>query len=334
MPFTLSATVTAGRICNNTFTETAMKRLFSTGILLLALSCAAASPGFAAPMEVYVSIPPQKWLSDRLGGDRVVTHVLVAKGADPHTYEPTPKQISALAGSRLYFTIGMEFEEQIVGKLAGTVAGLRFVDTTRGVARIAMAAEGHDGEREAAHEGKGGHDEPESHHHDGTDPHVWLSPLNLQIMAAAMAEAMAAADLANKAVYDQNLARLQAELEQLHSFIQQELAPYKGSSFYIFHPSFGYFAKEYHLVQQAVEVGGKSPSPRQLSGLIEMARKEGVKIIFVQPQFDTKSAETVARAIGGSVEPLDNLALDVAGNLKTMAAKIKAALAGQEGVKK
>ncbi|EKD38841.1 MAG: hypothetical protein ACD_75C00593G0003, partial [uncultured bacterium] len=276
-----------------------MKRLLYLGILLPALLFAAASPGFAATMAVHVSIPPQKWLSDRLGGDRIVTHVLVAKGADPHTYEPSPKQISALAGSRLYFTIGMEFEKQIVDKLAGTVAGLRFIDTTHGVARIAMAAEEHDGEREAAQEGKGGHDEPEGHHHDGTDPHVWLSPLNLQIMAAAMAEAMAAADPGNKADYEQNLARLQTELEQLHAFIRQELAPYKGSSFYIFHPSFGYFAKEYNLVQQAVEVGGKSPSPRQLSALITKARKEGVKIIFVQPQFDTKSAETVARAIGG-----------------------------------
>ena len=196
-----------------------------------------------------------------------------------------------------------------------------------------MTEEGHDGEREEAHEKKGGPGEPEGHHHDGTDPHVWLSPPNLRIMAAVMAEAMAAADPENKALYEENLARLQAELEQLHAFIRQELAPFKGSSFYIFHPSFGYFAKEYNLVQQAVEVGGKSPSPRQLSGLIEKARKEGVKIIFVQPQFDTKSAETVARAIGGSVEPLDNLALDVAGNLKTMTAKIKAALASKEGVK-
>jgi zinc transport system substrate-binding protein len=299
-----------------------MNRLLSAGILLLLLLFVVASPGFADVMEVHVSIPPQKWLSDKLGGDKVITHVLVAKGRDPHTYEPTPKQISALARSRLYFTIGMEFEEQIVHKLAKTVAGLRFVDATRDITRIAMTEEGHDGE----HEEQGGE---EAHHHDGADPHVWLSPRNLQLMAKVMAEEMAATDPANKVVYEQNLAELHAGLDQLNDFIHKELDPYKGSSFYIFHPSFGYFAKEYNLVQQAVEVGGKSPSPRQLSALIEMARKEGVKIIFVQPQFDTKSAESVARAIGGSVEPLDNLAEDVAGNLEIMTIKIKTALAGK-----
>jgi zinc transport system substrate-binding protein len=307
-----------------------MKRLLYAGILLSFLLFAVASPGFADVMEVHVSIPPQKWLSDKLGGDKVITHVLVAKGQDPHTYDPTPKQISALARSRLYFTIGMEFEEQIVHKLAETVAGLRFVDSTRGITRIAMTEEGHHGEHEVGHEA--GHEAQgveEAHHHDGADPHVWLSPRNLQIMAEVMAKEMAATDPANKAVYEQNLAQLHAELDQLHDFIHKELDPYKGSSFYIFHPSFGYFAKEYNLVQQAVEVGGKSPSPRQLSALIEMARKEGVKIIFVQPQFDTKSAESVARAIGGSVEPLDNLAEDVAGNLKIMTGKIKTALAGK-----
>jgi zinc transport system substrate-binding protein len=282
-------------------------------------------------MEVHVSIPPQKWLSDKLGGDKIITHVLVTKGRDPHTYEPTPKQISALAGSSIYFTIGMEFEEQIVHKLAETVAGLRFVDSTRGITRIAMTGEEHHGEHQEGHGVE--HEEQgveEAHHHDGADPHVWLSPLNLQLMAQVMAEEMAAADPANKAVYEQNLAQLHAELDQLNNFIHKELDPFKGSSFYIFHPSFGYFAKEYNLVQQAVEVGGKSPSPRQLSALIEKARKEGVKIIFVQPQFDTKSVESVARAIGGSVEPLDNLAEDVAGNLKIMTVKIKTALSGKK----
>ncbi len=293
-----------------------------TGLsLLLAFLLFIVSSAWAAPMEVFVSIPPQKWLSDQLGGDRIITHVLVTKGRDPHTYEPAPKQILALSRAKVYFTIGLGFEKQITQKLAQAVAGLRFVDTTRGITRIAMVEDAH----EAGHEGQGGH--------AGDDPHVWLSPVNLQIMAKEMAAAMVAADPENKAIYEGNLARITTELGQLHLFLQKELAPHKGATFYVFHPAFGYFAKEYNLKQQAVEIGGKSPSPRQLSTLIKMARKDEIKIIFVQQQFDTKSAQTVAQAINGIVEPLDDLAEDVVGNLQIMAAKIKAALDVKDGVK-
>ncbi|MDP3479749.1 MAG: zinc ABC transporter substrate-binding protein [Desulfoprunum sp.] len=288
-------------------------------LLVYLLSCASAS--WAAPMEVYVSIPPQKWLSDELGGDRVITHVLVTKGRDPHTYEPTPKQISALARTKVYFTIGLEFEKQITQKLAATVANLRLVDSTHGITRIPMTEDTH----ETAHKDHGGH--------TGDDPHVWLSPVNLQIMAKEMAAALVAADPENTTIYERNLARITAELAQLHLVLQKELAPYKGAAFYVFHPSFGYFAKEYNLRQQAVEIAGKSPSPRQLSALIGMARQDKMKIIFVQPQFDTKSAQTVAQAIDGIVEPLDPLAEDVVGNLKIITEKITSALNGKEGRK-
>ncbi len=265
-------------------------------------------------MEVYVSIPPQKWLTDQLGGDKVVTHVLVNKGQDPHTFEPTPRQISALSRSRLYFTIGLEFEKQITGKLGAAVAGLTMVDTTGSLEKIAMAG-GHDP-----------HAEHGDHRQEATDPHVWLSPLNLIRMADDMAAAMISADPGNAESYRQNLQRTSAALSELHNELAADLAPFKGAAFYVFHPSFGYFAREYQLEQEAVEIAGKSPSPRQLSALITRARADGVRIIFVQPQFDVKSAATVAQAIDGVVEPLDPLAEDVAGNLRNIAAKIKTAL--------
>jgi zinc transport system substrate-binding protein len=291
-----------------------MKKTFQTGVLLAALLFAMASSGFAAPMEVYVSIPPQKWLTDQLGGEKVVTHVLVDKGQDPHTFEPTPRQISALSRSRLYFTIGLEFEKQITGKLGGAVAGLTMVDTTGSLEKIAMTG-GHDP-----------HGEHGDHHQEATDPHVWLSPPNLIRMADDMAAAMISADPGNAEYYRQNLQRTSAALGELHKELAADLASFKGAAFYVFHPSFGYFAREYQLEQEAVEIAGKSPSPRQLSALITRARAEGVRIIFVQPQFDVKSAATVAQAIDGVVEPLDPLAEDVAGNLRTISAKIKTAL--------
>ncbi|MFH1742105.1 MAG: zinc ABC transporter substrate-binding protein, partial [bacterium] len=104
------------------------------------------------------------------------------------------------------------------------------------------------------------------------------------------------------------------------------LKPYRGESFYVFHPAFGYFGDAYGLKQEAVELEGKAPTPRQLSTLIKKARTENVRIIFVQPQFDKKSAEAVSNSIDGAVVPMDPLAKDVLKNLEEMAMKVGKAL--------
>ena len=288
-----------------------LRTAFLALIFLLALT----STAMTAPLAVSVSIPPQKWLSDRIGGQHVITTVLVARGQDPHTFEPTPRQIAAISRSKIYFTIGMEFEQQITQRLDAAIAGLALIDTTTAISRIAIGEHGQES-------GTGQGDR----HHDGVDPHVWLSPGNLIKMAEIMATAMSNTDPDHAADYRDNLDQTVATLQQLHHELSLELAPFKGASFYVFHPSFGYFAKEYGLHQEAVEISGKSPTPKQLSALIAKARGDQVRIIFVQPQFDSRSATAVARAIDGVVAPLDALAEDVAANLRIMAAEITKAL--------
>ena len=162
--------------------------------------------------------------------------------------------------------------------------------------------------------------------HGGLDPHVWLSPPNLIQIATTMAEAMGRVDPENMHFYNANLVKIKAELEALDKTIQAELTPFAGSSFYVFHPSFAYFARRYGLHQEAVEVEGKAPTPKQLSALIAKARKEKVKVVFVQAQFDPRSATAVAQAIDGEVLPLNPLAENVMENLKIMAANIRSGL--------
>lgn len=287
-------TTTSGNVFRN-----GILSLVFFGVMLLGVQNAHAA------VEVFVSIPPQKWLSDRIGGQHVTTGVLIPKGQDPHTFEPTPKQVEALGHSLLYFTVGLEFEEQIITKIRQSSSKLQIVDCAAGIEKLAMA----------------------EHHHDGLDPHVWLSPANLKIMAAEMAKAMIAADPQNSGDYTANLDKLSRELNVLDLNIATQLKPYAGATFFVFHPSFGYFAKRYGLNQEAVEVEGKLPTPKQLSGLIAEAKADGVKVIFVQPQFDSRSGEVIATAIGGEVVPLDALAEDVKGNLETIANKISTALA-------
>jgi zinc transport system substrate-binding protein len=298
------------------------KKLVTTSIVLsflwLATTAFAASP---PPLKIFVSVPPQKWISDKIGGALVTTEVLVNKGQDPHTYEPTPKQLTTLSQAQLYFTLDLEFEKQIIPKLEQTVPTLRIIDTADSIPKIAMTEHEHDEPKP----GNQVHANKEHQHDEGLDPHVWLSPLNLKIMAADMARAMIASDPANKATYEKNLSETTRLLDQVHQKIEQKLAPYQGASFYVFHPAFGYFAHTYHLQQQAIETGGKSPTPRQLSSLITQAKANKARVIFVQPQFDPKSAQAIATAIHGEVVPLDPLAEDVAANLEAMATKIQAA---------
>ena len=279
---------------------------------LLGFSAAA----FASPLQIFVSIPPQKWLADQVGGKLVSTHVLVDRGQEPHNFEPTPRQVAALFRSQLYFTVDMEFEREISRKINQSSTSVQIIDVARPIQKIPITGQKH---RE------GSSSPAEESQHNGLDPHVWLAPANLKIMATEMASAMAAVDPANKSVYELNIETVVILLDRLDKEIQHMLAPSAGSTFYVFHPAFGYFAHAYNLNQEAVEIEGKSPSPRQLYSLIKRAKVEEVKVVFVQPQFDRKSAQAVAHAIGGEVVPLDPLSEDVAGNLKIMAEKIQSA---------
>jgi zinc transport system substrate-binding protein len=107
------------------------------------------------------------------------------------------------------------------------------------------------------------------------------------------------------------------------------LAPYRGRAFLVFHPGFGYFADAYGLKEEAVEAGGRSPGPKQFRALVEKAKAEGIKTVFVQPQYDPHSARAVAEAIGGEVVPMNGLAKDVLADLEDIAEKVKRSM--QEG---
>ncbi len=329
-----------------------MTRLFSSFAIFVLLSWPTLA--VAAPVPVTVSLPPQGWLLQRLAGPLVQGQVLADKGQDPHTFEPTPKQVAALAKAKLYFTVGLPFEEALAAKLPRDDKGPRVIDTSSVIEKIAMTAHGHDEHQAEHHEGRHAtnhdghrhqehgtkvaahqhHDEHQHHadaHHghdeEGGDPHIWLSCRNLIRMAEVMSTALIEADPAHADSYRSNQQALSDELAAIDREIGEALRPHQGATFYVFHPAFGYFAHDYCLEQEAVELGGKAPLPKQLNAVIARAREDKVKVLFVQPQFDSKSAKVVAEAIGGRVEPLDPLAADVPANLRRMAREIAGALA-------
>ena len=148
---------------------------FHVAALLLAtlVGCGRADTDAAAPkpLEVFVGMPPQAYLVERVGGRHVVVRVLLQAGQDPHTFEPTPRCMLALARAQLFFKAGLPFENRLVEKIQGYHRRLTVVDTARGIKRRMMAAAGCDHEQHERHD----HDR---HDHDVAepDPHVWLSP--------------------------------------------------------------------------------------------------------------------------------------------------------------
>lgn len=287
--------------------------LFFLTVLGWTPSTLAATP--TARTRIFVTVPPQAYLAERIGGEAVEVHTLVGKGQDPHTFEPTPRQAAALAGASLFFTVDIPFEKQLAAKVAASNRNLRIVDSTKGIVRLPLPEEHH-----AA--------QAKDDHGDGNeaDPHLWLATANLRIMADNLAAAMSVTMPEHKATIHKNLTSLKQEISELDKRLATTLAPHRGKTFYVFHPAFGYFANAYGLKQKGVEIGGKSPTPRQLTALIRQAREDRVRTIFVQPQFDRKSADTVAQAINGAVAPIDPLDKEVLRNLAAIATAIEQSL--------
>ncbi|NOY81517.1 MAG: zinc ABC transporter solute-binding protein [Kiritimatiellaeota bacterium] len=294
----------------------------------------------AGKLPVFVSIPPEAYFVERVGGGRVRVSVLVGPGREPHNFEPTPKQLVRLGKARLYFAIGFPFEDTLVRKIGATFRNLRFVNIRRGVSLRYMTAAGRHhhhgpaetqvshGETAEQHDSQhdGGHGTEAEDARGYPDPHTWMSPRNVKIMARNIAHALEAEDPAGAELYRANLQQFLADLDAVDREIAAALAPVKGREVLVFHPAFGYFTEAYGLKQVAVELGGRAPTARRLAELIARARRDRVRVIFVQPQFSTRTAQAVAKAIHGAVVPMDPLARDYLDNLRSMARKVRKAL--------
>ncbi len=170
-------------------------------------------------------------------------------------------------------------------------------------------------------------DEPHRFHaEDEFDPHIWLSPVLAQQQAQVMCDKLVALDPAGADVYRKNLDRLTEQLEQLHRDLTARLKPFRGRSFLVYHPAYGYFADTYHLKQVAVEQGGKQPTGRQLARVVKEARKESIRVVLVQPQYSRRHAETIAAALGGVAVDADPMAHDYRAGLEQIAAAIEKAM--------
>lgn len=288
-------------------------------VMALLLSMSAASVWAASPINVAVSIPPQKYFVQMIGGDHVKVEVLVPANAEPETYEPTPRQIATLSRADLYMKIGVPLEKAWLQRFTAANPKMVIVDTARGIERMPMIKHAHE------------HESPPSAQtsaQKGLDPHIWLSPVLVRIQAMNIRDALIKADPAHAADYRQGYAKLAQKIDRVDGDILKSLVdhPLKQTRFIVFHPAFGYFAAAYGLTQIPIEIEGKEPGPRQLAELITFAKKNDIKVVFIEPQFAQKAAKTIADSIGGEVVTIDPLQEDWPAGMEAIATALHKAL--------
>lgn len=404
-----------------------------------------------AQTNVVVSILPQQTFVEKIGGDKVNVSTMVKPGSDPHSYEPKPSQMKDISNAKIYFPIGLEFEQSWLDKFADQNKNMKFVEMTKGVEFIEMKEHHHHHEHEhehdeedelpyewagvfdlkkgtytwsfSKHEGnyadesmkmfiikadkksddlietyeetaknsfKGNKtfsvnkdasletqnsfytlnfdkneetstfkievkedgkyifftehmptefeaDEhyfkdsskndleamltfPKEDDHHGKDPHTWVSPSNVKIMAKNIYDTLIEVDPSNKEYFEKNYTNFIEEITQTDKKIKDILSVLpENSKFMVFHPSWGYFAKEYNLTQLAIEVEGKEPKPKVLQKIIDEAKEQNVKAIFTQTEFSDKSAKAIASELKIKVLKETPLAKDWSENLIKMA---------------
>jgi len=288
-------------------------RLISTVLmLLLTISLIAAAVGCNRETEttgktvVAVTILPQAGFVEAIGGDKVEVVVMVPPGASPHTYEVTPDQMTKLSNAKMYAKVGspVEFELAWMDNLIAVNKSMLVVDCSQGIDLTKSQDP----------------DEP------GLDPHIWLSVRNAKIMAQNICDGMVQVDAANKSYYEKNCANYLENLTKLDSELTNDLSGVKNRNFIVFHPAFGYFARDYNLQQIGVEQDGKEPDADYIVRLIKEAKAHGIRVVFVSPQYSTRSAESIAKEIGGKVVIIDPLAKDFVDNMRAIESAMKQAM--------
>ena len=290
-----------------------VKRLINiAGVGLFFFYCMAPGVFAAEKIDVFVSILPLKYLVEQVGGNFVDVSVMVKPGADPHTYEPKPKQMVSLSKATAYFTIGITFEDVWLPKFKAANPKMVIIHADENIEKIPMKTHSFYARSD--------------HDHGLLDPHVWTSPLLVKTICMNILNGLVKIDAARQSIYTANHGKFEKEINRIHGELQSIFAGKKGLSFMVLHPAWGYFAEAYGLNQIPIEIEGKKPKPAQLKRLIEYARNHGIKIIFIQPQVSNQNAKIIAKAIEGEVVQADPLAYDWTENIRKQADKFNSAL--------
>jgi zinc transport system substrate-binding protein len=265
--------------------------------LLLGAGCVGGEQAASSNLSVAVGIPPLEEFARAVGGDQVRVSVILPPGADPHTFEPTPQQIVNVSRVHLILAVGsgLPFEDRLLQGLTGFQPAPKVVNLSEGIELIDQ------------------------------DPHDWLSVTNARKMVNSTTDAFCAQDPVHCGTFSANRDIYLFRLQEADARIRATLAQARITSFLVVHPAWGYFAREYGLTEIAIEKEGKEPTASEVAQLIETARSEGIRVVFVEPQFSTREADILAAQLNGTVTVIDPLAQNYIDNLEQVAKALQEA---------
>lgn len=254
-------------------------------------------------LNIFVSILPQKYFVEQVGKDLVNVNVMVGPGQNPTTYEPTPRQMAEISKAQIYFSIGVPFERAWLPAIRKNNKKLSVVDCCEKIIEPSL----------------------NDHQHSATDmsdPHIWTSPKKVIRIAEQIAEQLILIDENNADSYRKSANQFIEELVSLDKEIKRKTENLVKKDLIVSHPSWSYFSKEYGLVQIPIEQNGKEIQASSMTRLIEEAKDKKIKAVFIQPQFNNKSAEIIAKELGAKIISLDPLAFNYIENMSYITDRI------------
>jgi len=267
------------------------------GILTISESCGNRSGSSESGQKktLSVSIPPQKYFIEQIAGDEFNINIMIPPGANPVTYDPSPGKMKEVANSVAYIKVGhLAFEKIWMDKFTSVNSDMKVIDQSKytEIIQVDTKTKGHN------------HD-----HGTGVDPHIWTSPKAVKKQVKAIREGLTQINPENESSYKNNYRNFLNNIDTLDSFVESRLGDVKNKTFMVFHPALSYYARDYGLNQISIEFEGKKPTPSKLKEIVDLARKEQIRTVFIQKQFNIDNAKTVAEEIGGTlnvINPLDS----------------------------
>jgi zinc transport system substrate-binding protein len=252
-------------------------------------SCFAPSSKSSKPV-VLVTIPPYGYFVEQIAGDILSIEIFVPPGANPHTYEPTPKQVEKFTQAKIWFRYGDPIEQKILPFLRER--DVKDVDLSRGLPLITTT------EHACG-----------NHAHESKDLHVWLDPHLALEQAKKISEELSQSWPEHRKLFEKNYLQLAQRLEVLDEKIKAELQPFEGITLLLSHPALGYYCERYGIHQLSIECEGKDPLPKQVAQVVKEAQEKAVKVIFIEPQYNNKGASLIAEKLQLPIYQIDPYAL-------------------------
>lgn len=285
--------------------------------LLLCLCCLLPATATAtAELRVFVTVAPLAWLVQSLGGPHVQVFSLVKPGQDPHSFEPSPGQLSGLRDADAYLSLGLPFERAWLPRMVAQHPHLRLVELVEDAAATAPPASDHPAEHRHGH----------TAHPAGVDPHIWTDPLRMAQVSRRVSELLVELRPAAADELHRRQEEVALQLRELHEELTATFAAMPRKVFLVHHPAWGHLAARYGLTQLAIEREGKEPGPRALAMLAEQVRRQRIRTLFVEPQISDHLAHGLADTLGLEIAVLDPLAADYPHNMRRVAQRIVGAV--------